>query len=291
MSDLKSLFDTRHPRGNLVSDTLSDITAKYAKDGHKAGTALVATLKNDEEPQDIEIKKLWDNPRNQDVVKAFMTNRLCIEAAAGKKEALEAYKKYAVQDYFYLVDWVQFRALRAVTVPRGDFNLDDFNTELESVANATGYPGDWLKTCLEEIGLSKKDFEVERTIAELAYSQYLQNNAHSSTWYNLHVILIGCYWAWSKLAVELYKDKNTQTDTIFYKTWILPNVDCTDPKNPTLTSSAKKLSKFLDEHVKYMTSTLSNEDAQALFRATFRLEVGLFDSGFDKVTPKPPPGP
>jgi hypothetical protein len=52
MSDLKSLFDTRHPRGNLVSDTLSDITAKYAKDGHKAGTALVATLKNDQEPQE-----------------------------------------------------------------------------------------------------------------------------------------------------------------------------------------------------------------------------------------------
>ena len=62
---------------------------------------------------------------------------------------------------------------------------------------------DWYKTCLEPesddpnsggLGLQAEDFMVERTIGELAYSQYLLNNSRSDDWYNLHIILIGCYW-------------------------------------------------------------------------------------------------
>ena len=42
------------------------------------------------------ISALWDSPANKDVVDAFMNNKLCVEAAQGKPEAIEAYKKYVV---------------------------------------------------------------------------------------------------------------------------------------------------------------------------------------------------
>ena len=42
------------------------------------------------------ISALWDSPANKDVVEAFMNNKLCIDAAQGKQEAIDAYKKYAV---------------------------------------------------------------------------------------------------------------------------------------------------------------------------------------------------
>lgn len=42
------------------------------------------------------INRLWNDPANKDVVDAFMNNKLCVEAAQGKPEAIEAYKKYVV---------------------------------------------------------------------------------------------------------------------------------------------------------------------------------------------------
>ncbi len=42
------------------------------------------------------INRYWNNPANKDVVDAFMNNKLCVDAAQGKPEAIAAYKKYAV---------------------------------------------------------------------------------------------------------------------------------------------------------------------------------------------------
>ena len=42
------------------------------------------------------ISALWDSPANKDVVDAFMNNKLCTAAARGDKDALAAYKRYAV---------------------------------------------------------------------------------------------------------------------------------------------------------------------------------------------------
>ncbi|KIK51577.1 hypothetical protein GYMLUDRAFT_265772 [Collybiopsis luxurians FD-317 M1] len=286
MSNLNFLFDTpsRHSRGYLVSSILyKGITAKFAKDGHKAGKELIAALKSNTEPEDVVIGKLWNEKSNEDVVKAFMSNRLCREAAAGNSEALEAYKRYAVQDYFYLVDWVRFLVLRAAQMSPHDFDLSQVGGTLQSISNDSSYPTDWFVTCLQELQLSSNDFQVERNVAELAYSQYLQNNAHSDDWYNLHVILIGCYWGWCKLALELYSDTKTKTDTIFYKNWILPSVDLADPRNPTFPSSAKQLSKFLDLMAPAQTAPQWAR-IQELFRISLRLEVGFFNSGFDAVS-------
>ena len=151
-----------------------------------------------------------------------MKNKLCIDAARGKPEAIAAYKKYAVvsstirtvltrwadteyertmqQNYFYLIDWFKFRALRLATLPHNDFDLDGLSSELDSVHRSlNSHVKGWYITCLKPeseggLGLSPEDFEVERCIGELAYSQYLLNNSRSDNWYNLHIIMIGCYW-------------------------------------------------------------------------------------------------
>ncbi|KAJ4487544.1 heme oxygenase-like protein [Lentinula aciculospora] len=281
---LKSVLNlpTEGPRASLTASlAIDEIVRRHRKDATKAHK-MVSHLKSDVEPQDIEINKMWRDPHNKDVVSAFMNNKLCVEAARGDKDALEAYKRYAVQDYFYLLDSVKFMALRLAKVPFDDFDVEKLQDEADSVAKYPGYANDWFKTCVGELGLSADDFRVERTIAEIAYSQYLMHNAQADDWYNLHVILIGCYWGWCKLAVELYKSDNTDKNTIFYKNWILPNIDLTSGK-PEIAQSAKTLSKFLDMNVGMMTSGVSRAQGKDLFRTALRLETSLFNSGYEDV--------
>lgn len=104
------------------------------------------------------------------------------------------------QDYFYLLDWFKFRVLRLATLPHDDLDLDGLSDELDSVHKSlNAYVRDWYITCLTPeadggFGLQEADFQVERTVGEVAYGQYLMNNSRTDNWYNLHVILIGCYW-------------------------------------------------------------------------------------------------
>ncbi|EIN03265.1 heme oxygenase-like protein [Punctularia strigosozonata HHB-11173 SS5] len=235
---------------------------------------------------DVVIGRFWNDPNNKTIVDSFMNNKLCINAAKGDRDALEAFKKYAVQDYFYLVDWVGFRALRFATLPHDDFNLDALDNELASVSRTTSYVKDWFQTCINNLGVTESQFKVERSIAEIAYAQFLQNNARSDDWYNLHVILIGCYWAWCKLALKLYNDPTTDKTTTFYKYWIQANLDLTNPNQPDFTSSAKALSLFLDQNESAWSSSQSRTQATDLFRSALRLEVALFDSGYETPTPR-----
>ncbi|KAK7051299.1 hypothetical protein VNI00_004799 [Paramarasmius palmivorus] len=244
---------------------------------------------------DVVIDKFWNNPKNQDVVDAFMNNTLCNEAAKGNPDAIAAYKKYAVQDYFYLVDWFKFKVLRLAVLPHDDFDFDDLSDELDSVHDSLkSYVVDWFTTCIKPeaeggLGLSADDFQVERTVGEIAYGQSLQNNARQDDWYNLHIILIGCYWAWSKLGVKLYNDPTTVKDTIFYNNWILPNVKVDANGTAEMADSANALSLFLDQNASTYASTITEEQAQELFRAALRLEVGLFNSAYDPSVIKPVP--
>ncbi|KAJ3867053.1 hypothetical protein EV359DRAFT_61786 [Lentinula novae-zelandiae] len=258
-NSLESLLDlpAEGPRASLTASLVFDeITRRSAKDVNKAHK-MVSHLKSDVKPQDIEIN-------------TFMNNKLCVEAAKGGKQALDAYKRYAVRDYFYLLD----------------SKLQD---EANSVARYPGYAEDWFKTCVGDLGLSMDDFRVERSIAEIAYSQYLMHNAQGDDWYNLHVILIACYWGWCKLALELYKKDSTDKTTIFYKNWILPSVDITNGE-PEIAQSAKTLSKFLDMNAGMMTSGVSRIQGKDLFRTALRLETSLFNSGYEDVIRKPETG-
>jgi len=114
------------------------------------------------------------------------------------------------------------------------------------------------------------------------------NNANGDDWYNLHVILIGCYWGWCKLAIELYNRPDTDRTSYFYNTWILPSIDLSSGY-ADYTSSAKKLSQFLDANAEFMTSGVSRLQARDLFRTAVRLETAFFDSGFQEALPRPGP--
>ena len=96
------------------------------------------------------------------------------------------------QDYFYLIDWVKFRALRLTTIRQSD--LDTLESEVASVGRSYGYAEDWYKTCIETLNIDPSRFEDDRSIAELAYANFLQNNTRTEDWFNLHVIMIACYW-------------------------------------------------------------------------------------------------
>lgn len=116
------------------------------------------------------------------------------------------------QDYFYLVDWFKFRVLRLATLPHDDFKLDDLSKELNSVHRSLNvHVKGWYITCLKPeadggLGLQPEDFQVERTIGALAYGQYLLNNSRSDNWYNLHVILIACYWVRATVSCSALAD-------------------------------------------------------------------------------------
>jgi hypothetical protein len=103
--------------------------------------------------------------------------------------------------------------------------------------------------------------------------------------------------------VKLYNDPSTNKNTIFYKTWIEPNVD-TSSGSADLTKSAKALSResskpdlkdetkrlyteFLDDNAAANASAVSHAEAHELFRAALRLEVGLFNSAYDTPVPRP----
>ncbi|KAK7051306.1 hypothetical protein VNI00_004806 [Paramarasmius palmivorus] len=263
-----------------------------AKRGQGADHVYQAVFEEEQPTPDVVISRFWNDPRNQGIIDAFMNNQLCIDAAQGKPEAIEAYKRYAVQDYFYLLDWFKFRVLRLATLPHDDFELDSLGTELDSVHRSlNNFVKWWYETCIAPesdggLGMDPEDFQVERSIGAIAYGQYLQNNARQVDWYNLHIILIGCYWAWSKLGVKLYNDPSTNRDTIFYKTWIAPNVD-TSSGTADLTRSAKALSQFLDDNAAANVSAVSDAEAHEIFRAALRLEVGLFNSAYDTPVPRP----
>ncbi|KAI0772500.1 hypothetical protein BD413DRAFT_44811 [Trametes elegans] len=227
------------------------------------------------------IDKLWNDPANKEFVDGFMYNKLCRDAAKGDETALEAYKHYAIQDYFYLIDYVKFKALRLATVPSTD--LSTLESETPSVGRSYEWVVDWLQTCTEDLGIDPDVIATtERAIAELAYSNFLQNNTRTEDWFDLHVIVIPCVFGWSKLALELYNDPTTKKGTTFYNTWIVPNIAFSPQGQPQLGSSAVTLANFLAANADEWTSKIDlDENFNTLFRTAARLETALFNSGYE----------
>ncbi|KAI0653726.1 hypothetical protein C8Q70DRAFT_1059043 [Cubamyces menziesii] len=269
------------PRGRaaiegIVADALIDgrgLSAKELED------VLTADLPLD----NSFIENLWNDPKNKPFVEKFMNNELCKRCAEGDPVSLEAYKVYAVQDYFYLVDYVKFKALRLATVLQYDLNA--LKTELQSVSHTYGDAEGWKKTCIDDLGIDSAVFNTaERSVAELAYANFLQNNCRMEDWFNLHVIVIACIYGWSVLSLKLYNDPKTDKTTQFYKTFIEGNLDLSDPENPQLARSARTLSAFLTANSQRWTSIIDDKEQYGLlFRTSLRLEVALFNSGYEKV--------
>ena len=88
------------------------------------------------------------------------------------------------------MDYIKFKALRLTTIPQGDFKT--LAAEAKSIGSSPSYVADWLANC-KEMNISDDRIESEeRSVAELAYANWLQINASRGDWFNAHVIMIGC---------------------------------------------------------------------------------------------------
>ncbi|EMR63736.1 putative heme oxygenase-like protein [Eutypa lata UCREL1] len=209
------------------------------------------------------IGKLWDE--NDDLVQKFLDVKfLNFQAEHPENETLPSYQYYSVQDYYYLVDYVQYKALRLSTYP--EFNatalLAVMTTEAESIKGSTddawGFRNDTL------IGDLKIPAELVddglRVGAEIAYSDWLQKNTDLG-WFALH--------GWGQIVDKLYKSNNTT----FYNTWIVPN---NDP------SYGEELSEFLEEYKAEYYSFDAERTWTAIFRQALQFEIDLFNSALGK---------
>ena len=146
------------------------------------------------------------------------------------------------------MDYIKFRALRLTTIPQTDF--ESMAAETHSTGRLPEYVSGQLEMC-KRIGFTPEKIALEeRSVAQLAYANYLQINASRNDWLKPHVMMIACAYVgklkssgrygvdfstqgWSRIAKELYD-----------KEFILANIDTTDPVgNPErLSADSRKLS-------------------------------------------------
>ncbi|KAF9630189.1 hypothetical protein BFW01_g370 [Lasiodiplodia theobromae] len=223
------------------------------------------------------IDTLWRD--NQDLVDQFLNNDfLKLQAEGTTENTISSYQYYTVQDYYYLVDYVQYKALRMTTFS------ESFPTELLSVLAeetasmqgdvdyAWSFRNDTLATTLS-VPLDVVDAG-RRGVAQLAYSDWLQKNLDLG-WFTLHVMAIPCIYGWAKLAEHLDSSNTTRKDTVFYKTWIEPNLD---PSYGNALMGADKAGDFLEANRDVYYSADANQTWTSVFRQALQFEISLFNS-------------
>lgn len=220
---------------------------------------------------DTLIDTLWRE--NQDLVQQFLNNDFIKFQSEGLQEdTIPSYQYYTIQDYYYLVDYVQYKALRMTTFS------ETFPTELLSVLGeetesiqgdieyAWSTRNDTLATSLS-VPLDVVD-SGKRAVAQLAYSDWLQKNLDLG-WFTLHVMSIPCIYGWVKLAERWDGNNATRKDTVFYKTWIEPNLD------PIY---GNELMDFLEANKDAYYSANANQTWTSVFRQALQFEIDLFNS-------------
>ena len=158
------------------------------------------------------IEYLWNHKSNTDVVQKFMENPITNAWAQGidkNPQLKNEFLVYCIQDYLYLLDYIKFKALRLVSIPQTD--LTALREEARSIGNQFENNVDWwmnanivplatelfkdLANLQEKERIEKVRTDVlatDRSVAELAYANFLQNNASHDDWFNMHVIMIAC---------------------------------------------------------------------------------------------------
>ena len=156
------------------------------------------------------IDSLWQDPSNQDLVNQFLNNTFCLTCARSSDEdCLPLYRNYTVvclescpdvllvtkslqqQDYFFLEDYVKYKAHRLLTLPEGDLNT--LVTEAEALASDANLTIGFSQSYVTQLNGSTADLaETNRKIPLLAYSNFLQNQGQEEDWFNMHVISIPC---------------------------------------------------------------------------------------------------
>ncbi|KAI0012091.1 hypothetical protein F4779DRAFT_614801 [Xylariaceae sp. FL0662B] len=259
------------PRGRrLAFGTIArDIKHRQAKDNFNTRRDVA-----DPDPETL-IAKLWRE--NEDLVGQFLNVEfLRFQADNPQNETLPSYQYYSVQDYYYLVDYVQFKALRMTTT--AEFSATQLLATLDaetasvqgSVDDAWGFRNGTLARDLA-VPLDAVDGG-RRAGPELAYADWLQKNLDLG-WFALHVMTIPCIYGWGRLAAKLESSNTTRRDTVFYRTWVQAN---NDP------SYGQNLSDFLESYRADYESADAKRTWTAVFRQALQFEIDLFDSALGK---------
>ncbi|RYP10174.1 hypothetical protein DL765_008193 [Monosporascus sp. GIB2] len=164
---------------------------------------------------------------------------------------------------------IRFKALRFAKSDIND-NLEEMATESKKITSAVGYAKDWKEVCLKQLQIPESDMNnIKASMAEMAYTGFLQNRVSLDSWFSLYVIMIPCIYGWHQIAKKLENDPKTNKKTKFYETWIKPNLD---------DNSANKLSAFLESNREFHTSGFTTSRWAQLFVTALKLELCLFDS-------------
>ncbi|KXH62875.1 hypothetical protein CSAL01_10606 [Colletotrichum salicis] len=153
---------------------------------------------------------LWNDPSNKDLVEALMSNSFIWFAAQNPDDVvLPYYQEYGLlicsgmkQDFFYLIDYVGFQALRMNTIPDDDW--ETFQKEVTGLTDSVKEVNNWRDILINDLQLQPEALaKAERSEAELAYSNFLQRQAAIDGWFDLHVIMIPCIHAHGISSVPL----------------------------------------------------------------------------------------
>lgn len=85
---------------------------------------------------------------------------------------------------------MKFRGLRLNTFPLID--AEGLIEEARSTGNSGAWVRDQAEICVELGFPAEKLDTTEKSIAELAYGNYLQSNAGREDWFNAHIMTIPC---------------------------------------------------------------------------------------------------
>ncbi|KAK6084510.1 hypothetical protein SCUP234_03299 [Seiridium cupressi] len=244
------------------------------------------------------VETLWQE--NQGLVEKFLNNEFIKLQAQGEQDVtLPAYQYYSTQDYYYLVNYVQYKALRMTTYSEvyPTQLLSIMTEETEALSGDIDYAWSYRNTTLAGDLAVPLDAIDSGTldVAQIAYSDWLQKNLDLG-WFTMHVQSIPCIYGWVKLA-EYWAEKNTtrkgeiaaghdhsllrrfeltqvsRVDTLFYNTWIEPNNDL---------SYADDLISFLEANKDAYYSANANQTWTAVFREALQFEIDFFDSALGK---------
>ncbi|KAF4449284.1 heme oxygenase-like protein [Fusarium austroafricanum] len=223
----------------------------------------------------VVIKWLWSHPQNRDLVKEFLANPFCRFCAHGTdEEALPFYQQLAIQDYYYLLAHVKFKALRLNSIP--DHDVTRMKKAAKSISTSAEAAEYWLNICTEKLGITESKIkDTPRSAAELGYESYLHSNTTKVTWFGLHIIMVPCYYGWRRLAQELSEDPETKKNTKFYETFI--------EKNNTEDSIISLNETLNDGYSQWKSKELEDRWLE-LFRRSLQMEIALFNDAL-KTSP------
>ncbi|MCJ1324779.1 hypothetical protein MMC10_001441 [Thelotrema lepadinum] len=231
------------------------------------------------------VDSLWNNPSNADLISQFLDNSFCTTCARGSDEdCLPLYQRYSVQDYFFLEDYVKFKALRLNALPSGNLTaLKAETSEILSDAESAIRAG---QSYVKDLHGKASDLtEGSRNVEEQSYWNWLQKSALEEDWFSLHVMLIPCNYGWTKLADKLLNDPLTRNGeatqrrhTIFYRIWIQPNADLAYANNLSASLDANEV--LWKDEINISTGSMGKWND--MFRTALELEIVLFASVFDE---------